>query len=450
MLFTEIIRKKRDGRELSPEEIDFFVEGLTDGSLPAEQVSALAMAIVINSMTLAEVSRLTTGMAHSGTVLDWSGLDLPGPVVDKHSTGGVGDKVSFVLAPIAAACGCFVPMISGRGLGHTGGTLDKIGSIPGYNALPDFELFRKVVKDTGCAIIGQTSQLAPADGRLYAIRDVTGTVESVPLITASIVSKKFAAGLDALVLDIKAGSGAFMTTVEHAENLGNAIVNTAESIGLRTRALVTDMNQVLGHSAGNALEIAEAMRYLRNEEREERLDEVVMQLCAEMFLMTDLEPGRDAARKRADDAVTSGRAAEAFGRMVAALGGPADIVENYEQHLPKAPVVEPVYPVEDGFLVEVEAFEIGNAVVEMGGGRRRQDDRLDLAVGFSDVAPIGTWVDRDTPLAMVHASSKEVAARGAERYSKACRTGRKKPSGRPVIYRSVVPTEPDPGSITGR
>lgn len=439
MLFTETIRKKRDGRELSAEEIDFFVQGLTDGSLPAEQVSALAMAIVINSMTLAEVSRLTSGMAHSGTVLDWSDLKLPGPVVDKHSTGGVGDKVSFVLAPIAAACGCFVPMISGRGLGHTGGTLDKISSIPGYNAMPDFELFKKIVKDTGCAIIGQTSQLAPADGRLYAIRDVTGTVESVPLITASILSKKFAAGLDALVLDIKAGSGAFMTTVEHADQLGKALVNTAESIGLRTRALVTDMNEVLGRSAGNALEIAEAVRYLRNEERDERLDEVVMQLCAEMFLMTDLEPGRDAARRRAEDVITSGRAAEKFQAMVAGLGGPADIVEHYERYLPKAQVVEPVYPEKDGYLVEVEAFAVGNAVVELGGGRRRQDDVLDLSVGFSDVAPIRTWVDRETPLAMVHAASKEDAARGAALYRKACRTGDKRPSSRPVIYRSVIP-----------
>ena len=449
MLFTQTIRKKRDGRELSPEEIDFFVQGLTDGSLPAEQVSALAMAIVINSMTLAEVSRLTSGMAHSGTVLDWSGQQLPGPVVDKHSTGGVGDKVSFVLAPIAAACGCFVPMISGRGLGHTGGTLDKISSIPGYDAMPDLERFRKIVKDTGCAIIGQTAELAPADGRFYAIRDVTGTVESVPLITASILAKKIAAGLDALVLDIKAGSGAFMTTVEHADNLGRAIVNTAESVGLGTRALVTDMNEVLGRSAGNALEIAEAMRYLRNEERDERFDEVVMQLCAEMFLMTDLEPGRDAARRRADEVVASGRAAETFGRMVAGLGGPADFVENYERHLPKAPVVEPVYPAEDGWLVEVEAFAVGNAIVELGGGRRRQEDVLDLAAGFSDVAPIGTWVDRETPLAMVHAESKDLAARGAELYRKACQTGQKKPSERPVIYRSVIPTEPDPGSVTG-
>lgn len=439
MLFTEIIRKKRDGRELSAEEIDFFVAGLTDGSLPAEQVAALAMAIVINSMSAAEVSRLTRRMAHSGTVLDWKREGLAGPVVDKHSTGGIGDKVSLVLAPILAACGCFVPMISGRGLGHTGGTLDKMASIPGYDAMPDLDRFRKVVREAGCAIIGQTEALAPADRRLYAIRDVTGTVESVPLITASILSKKIAAGLEALILDVKAGSGAFMTTVEHAENLGRAIVGMAESVGLPMRGLVTDMNEVLGRSAGNALEVAEAMTYLRDERRNARLDEVVMQLCAEMLLMMDLEPGRDAARKRADDAVRSGKAAEAFERMVAGLGGPANFVSEFERHLPAAPVVRQVYPEREGWLVEVDGFAVGNAIVEIGGGRRRQDDRIDPAAGFNEVAQIGTYVDARTPLATVHAATDEAAERGAELYRKACRTGLKKPHNRPVIYRSIVP-----------
>lgn len=439
MLFTEIIRKKRDARELGPEEIDFFVDGLTDGSLPAEQVSALAMAIVINSMSTAEVGRLTSRMARSGTVLDWSGQELGGPVVDKHSTGGVGDKVSLVLAPIAAACGCFVPMISGRGLGHTGGTLDKMSSIPGYESMPGLDLFREVVREAGCAIIGQTEELAPADRRLYAIRDVTGTVESVPLITASILAKKVAAGLDALVLDIKTGSGAFMTTVEHADNLGRAIVGTAAAVGLNTRALITDMNEVLGHTAGNALEVGEAVRYLRNEHRDPRLDEVVMQLSAELLLMMDLEPGRDAARKCADDAIRSGKAAEAFERMVAGLGGPSSFVSDFDKHLPAAKVTREVYAGEEGYLVEVEGYAIGNAIVEIGGGRRRQDDELDLAAGFSEVAPLGTRVDARTPLAMVHAASEDAADRGAELYRKACRIGHKKPSGHPVIYRSVIP-----------
>jgi thymidine phosphorylase len=246
MLFTDLIRKKRDGGELGDEEIAYFVGGLADGSLPAEQVSALAMAIFLNGMTFEEAGKLTVAMANSGTVLDWREEGLDGPVVDKHSTGGVGDKVSFVLAPIAAACGCYVPMISGRGLGHTGGTTDKAESIPGYDTAPDFATFKKVVRSAGCAIIGQTSDLAPADRRLYSIRDVTGTVESVPLITASILSKKIAAGLDALVMDVKLGSGAFMESREQAEELASSIIATAARANLGTHAIITDMHEVLG------------------------------------------------------------------------------------------------------------------------------------------------------------------------------------------------------------
>ena len=275
MLFADVIQKKRDGGELTAAEIEFFVKGLADSSIPAEQVSALAMAIVFKSMTFEETATLTTAMASSGTVLDWRSEDLGGPVIDKHSTGGVGDKVSFLLAPIAAACGCFVPMISGRGLGHTGGTLDKIESIPGYQATPDFELFKKVVKSTGCAIIGQTADLAPADRRFYAIRDVTATIESIPLITASILSKKIAAGLDGLVMDVKVGSGAFMTSVERAGKLAKSIIGTAATAGLKTHALITDMNEVLGQTAGNAVEIAESIEFLTNNNREPRLSRLL-------------------------------------------------------------------------------------------------------------------------------------------------------------------------------
>jgi len=435
MLFTDVIRKKRDGGELSQDEIELFVGGLTDGSIPPEQVSALAMAIYLNSMSFEESGRLTAAMASSGTVLDWSDQDLDGPVVDKHSTGGVGDKVSFLLAPIAAACGCYVPMISGRGLGHTGGTLDKIGSIPGYNATPDFDLFRKVVKDAGCAIIGQTAELAPADRRLYAIRDVTGTVESIPLITASILSKKIAAGLDALVMDVKVGSGAFMKTGERANELAQSLIKTAAVAGLKTRALITDMNEVLGTTAGNAVEIAESMEYLKNEKRESRLDEVVLGLCAEMLLATGVERDRDKAKARADAAVASGDAAEVFNRMVAALGGPRDFVGRYRQHLPTASVLRPIPAGGAGYLAEVDAFAVGNAIITLGGGRRKQDDRLDLSVGFTDVLPIGTKVDRDTPLATVHAASGDAAERAAELMRKACRIAEGRPSPRPIVHR---------------
>jgi len=431
MLFTDVIRTKRDGGELSPEQIQYFVDGLADESIPAEQVSALAMAVVFKSMTFDEAARLTMGMAHSGTVLKWHDLQLDGPVVDKHSTGGVGDKISFMLAPIAAACGCYVPMISGRGLGHTGGTTDKAEAIPGYNTAPDFATFRKVVQDVGCAIIGQTADLAPADRRFYAIRDVTATVESVPLITASILSKKIAAGLDALVMDVKVGTGAFMKTPDRARKLAESIIATAAMAGLETHVLVTDMNQALGRTAGNALEIDETLRYLRNDQRESRLDEAVLGLCAEMLVVTGIESDRAAATKRCDEAVTSGRALEIFGRMVAALGGPADFVENSAKYLPVAPVVRPVHA--SGYLATVDTRGVGNAIIELGGGRHHVGEALDLSVGLSEIAPIGTMLDEHTPLAVVHAASEDDAAAAESMLLSACTTSEEAPQVAPVI-----------------
>ena len=438
MLFREIIRKKRDGGELTPEEIAFFVHGLADDSIPAEQVSALAMAVYLNSMSTDEASRLTLDMAASGSVLEWDDEGLDGPVVDKHSTGGVGDKVSFLLAPIAAACGCFVPMISGRGLGHTGGTADKVESIPGYNVTPDFALFKKTVKSAGCAIIGQTADLAPADRRLYAIRDVTATVASVPLITASILSKKIAAGLQALVMDVKVGTGAFMSDTDKAEELALSILATAKRANLRTHALITDMNECLGHTAGNAVEIAESIEYLKNDQRESRLDEVVMSLCAEMLIMTDLESDGAAARSKVDEAVTSGRAAEVFARMVYELGGPVDIVDNYEMHLPTAPVTQAVYAADAGYVAAVDAFAVGNAIIELGGGRRALDDKLDLSVGLTNVAPIGSTVDKERPLAIIQASSDDTAQVAAAMIRDAYEISASPPAERPLIYNTFA------------
>ncbi len=438
MLFADVIQKKRDGGELTAAEIEFFVKGLADASIPAEQVSALAMAIVFKSMTFDEAAKLTTEMASSGTVLDWGSENLDGPVIDKHSTGGVGDKVSFLLAPIAAACGCYVPMISGRGLGHTGGTMDKIESIPGYQDTPDFDLFKKVVKSAGCAIIGQTADLAPADRRFYAIRDITATVESVPLITASILSKKIASGLECLVMDVKVGSGAFMTSIERAEKLAKSIIRTAATAGLKTHALITDMNEVLGHTAGNALEIAESVEFLKNQTREHRLNEVVVALCAEMLIVTGLETAEDAARGRVETAITSGEAAEAFSRMVTELGGPADFVENYTEYLPKASVLKPVHPSDVGFLADVDTHAVGNAIIELGGGRQHLGDKLDLAVGMSDIASIGELVGTDRPLAVVHAASEEVADLAAGLIRDACTISADKPDERPIVYETVT------------
>jgi thymidine phosphorylase len=432
MLFTDVIRKKRDGGELNDDEIQFFVDGLADESLPAEQVSSLAMAIFLNSMSSDEAAKLTLAMAASGTVLEWSSDEFQGPIVDKHSTGGVGDKVSFMLAPIVGACGCHVPMISGRGLGHTGGTTDKVESIPGYDATPPLDIFREAVRRAGCAVIGQTEDLAPADRRFYAIRDVTGTVESVPLITASILSKKIAAGLQGLVMDVKVGTGAFMETPERAHELATSIIHTAAKAGLKTHALITDMNEVLGTTAGNALEIEESILFLRNEAQDPRLREVVLALCAEMLVVGRKEHDREAALVRCEEALTSGRAADVFAQMVTALGGPGDLMEHYSAYLPAAPVVRPVYA--EGVVAAVDTRAIGNAIIELGGGRRVVGQALDLSVGFSEVAAIGTRLSKDRPLAVVHAASDEDAATAEQNLLAAVSLGDEAPPARPVIY----------------
>lgn len=404
----EIIRKKRDGEALSDAEIGFMVEGLTDGSISEGQVAALAMAVFFRGMGRAEAVALTRAMKDSGQVLDWAGMDRP--VLDKHSTGGVGDKVSLLLAPILAACGAAVPMISGRGLGHTGGTLDKLEAVPGYDTAPDLDRFRRAVAEAGCAIIGQTADLAPADRRLYAIRDVTATVESVPLITASILSKKLAAGLGGLAMDVKVGSGAFMREAEAARALAESIVAVANGAGLPTVALITDMNQVLGHTAGTAVEVREAVEALTGGLREPRLLAVTRALCAEALVLGGLAADGDAALDKIDAALASGAAAERFARMAAALGGPADLIERLDAHLPQAPLVRPALPDRPGVVTAVETRAIGLAVMALGGGRRRADDTIDAAVGFTEIAGIGAAVGPDRPLALIHARDETAAA----------------------------------------
>ena len=309
MYVPDLIRVKRDGGELTEDQIRALVTGIADRAVSDAQVGALAMAIVLNGMTAAERIALTGAMRDSGDVLDWSDAGLPGPVLDKHSTGGVGDKVSLLLAPIVAACGGAVPMISGRGLGHTGGTLDKLEAIPGYDTTPEPNRFRQAVATAGSAIVGQTARLAPADRRLYAIRDATGTVESIPLIVASILSKKLAAGLDALVMDVKVGSGAFLPDREQTEELARAIVDVATGNGLRTSALLTDMDRVLGRAAGNAVEVRESIDHLTGAARDDRLREVTLALSAELLVLGDLQPDAAAAREAAERALDGGAAA---------------------------------------------------------------------------------------------------------------------------------------------
>jgi thymidine phosphorylase len=429
----EIIRRKRDGAGLAEAEIAFFVRGLADGSIGEGQVAAFAMAVFFRGMTMAERVALTRAMAGSGTVIDWSGLALAGPVLDKHSTGGVGDKVSLMLAPLVAACGGVVPMISGRGLGHTGGTLDKLDSIPGYNTAPDLALFRRVVAEAGAAIIGQTAELAPADRRLYAIRDVTATVESIPLITASILSKKLAAGLQGLVMDVKFGSGAFMVEPAHARELAQSIVSVATGAGLPTVALLTDMNQVLGTTAGNALEVREAIEWLAGRDPDPRLDEIVLALGVEMLLLGRLAPDAAAARRQLVAAKESGAAAERFQRMVAALGGPTDLVERPHQHLPSAPIQRPVFADRPGYLAAKDVRAIGLAVLELGGGRRRVEDRIDHRVGLTEVLGLGEPVGPDRPLAIIHAADEAAAERAAAAIRAAIRLSENRAAPGPAV-----------------
>jgi thymidine phosphorylase len=394
----ELIRRKRDGGALETHEIEWFVRGIADGYVSDAQVGAFAMAVVLKGMTADERVALTGAMMRSGEVLDWTEAGLDGPALDKHSTGGVGDKVSLLLAPIVAACGGAVPMISGRGLGHTGGTLDKLESIPGYVATPDSDRFRQAVANAGCAIVGQTAALAPADRRLYAIRDATGTVESLSLIVASILSKKLAAGLDALVMDVKAGSGAFMTDLDSARELARAIVDVAGGNGMPTTALITDMDRVLGRTAGNALEVRESIDHLTGAGNDPRLLEVTLELCRELLRLGKID-GTDPA-----DVLSSGAAAERFAKMVSALGGPSDLLENPDAHLPAAQHIVAAMPERGGIVQRIDVRAVGLAVVGLGGGRRHEAEDVDHAVGLSEVAAPGERVGAaERPLALVHA-----------------------------------------------
>ncbi|CAH0541236.1 thymidine phosphorylase [Vibrio marisflavi] len=410
----EIIRRKRDGEELSSEEISFFINGVSNNSVSEGQVAAFAMAICFNDLTMSERIALTCAMRDSGTVIDWDHMNFNAPIVDKHSTGGVGDVTSLMLGPMVASCGAVVPMISGRGLGHTGGTLDKLEAIPGYNVTPNNNVFGEVTKDAGVAIIGQTDNLAPADKRIYAVRDTTATVDNLSLITSSILSKKLAAGLDSLVMDVKVGSGAFMPTYEKSEELAKSIVAVANGAGVKTTAILTDMNQVLASSAGNALEVKEAVEFLTGEYRNPRLYEVTMALCSEMLLLGGLADNTEDARDKLCQALESGKAAESFGKMVAGLGGPEDFMENYLSYLPKAEIVKPVYATESGVVSAMDTRAIGMAVVSMGGGRSVPTDKIDFAVGFEQFIRLGETADSNKPLAVIHARTEEQWQRAAK------------------------------------
>ena len=436
----EIIRAKRDGEQLSSEQIQTFVDGLVSGYFNDAQVGAMAMAIFQQGMKVEETVALTKAMMNSGETLTWRGqaqFNVDGPVVDKHSTGGVGDKVSFMLAAIVGACGAYVPMISGRGLGHTGGTADKLESIAGFNVQPSIERFKEIVAKQQMAIISQTANLAPADKRLYGIRDVTATVESIPLITASILSKKLAAGLDALVMDVKVGNGAMMTDIDKASALAQSIVDVANGAGVKTEAIITDMNQVLGNSAGNAVEMLETALYLRGDYLEPRLHQVVVSLAKAMLINTQLASSEQDAVEKIDHVLASGKAAALFDQMIVALGGPSDFVDNPWQAMPKANVISDIKAPQTGYISAMQTYQIGMSVVELGGGRLANDQAVDHSVGFDQILPVGTKVQAGEVIARVHGASSDAAKLASEQYLSALSFSEQAVEAKPVIYKTI-------------
>jgi thymidine phosphorylase len=431
MLPIEFIKAKRDGQELSADSIRDFVNGIAGGQVSDAQIAAFTMAVCIRNMSMAEQTALTLAMRDSGHCLEWS--DLDGPVLDKHSTGGVGDLVSLVMAPMLAACGAYIPMITGHGLGHTGGTLDKLESIPGFDTRPSENLFCQTVRTAGFAMTGQGGELAPADGRMYAVRDVTATVDSKPLIVSSILSKKLAEGLDGLVLDIKTGNGAFMRARNQARDLAANLIEVSTMAGLPCRALITDMNQPLARSAGNALEMMEAIEFLTGGYRQPRLEEVIFSLSSEMLVLGGLAKNQKLARGMLQKVIETGMAAESFARMVSMQGGPSDLIQQPAKYLSSAPVVRPLPAWLAGGIEHMDTRTIGLAIVSLGGGRESADDMIDHRVGLSDFCLVGDTVNKGDPLVIIHAADESSWQTAAQTLSDAIVIGRKMDA-LPAVY----------------
>jgi pyrimidine-nucleoside phosphorylase len=434
----DIIRKKRDGRELSPAEIDFFISGVTNGAIADYQSTALLMAIFLKGMTDGEQAALTAAMLRSGEILDFS--DISKPKADKHSTGGVGDKTSLLIAPFAAAAGVCVPMISGRGLGHTGGTLDKLESIPGYRVDLSLKEFRAVLDRAGFGMNGQTAEIAPADKKLYALRDATATVEAIPLIVASIISKKGAAGLDAMVIDVKTGSGAFMRERDQAQALAHALVKTGNSLGVRSQALITDMNQPLGRAVGNSVEVLECIELLRGEVNDgtRAVLDLSIELAARMLVLSGLEPAVEPARLSIQRVHESGAALECFRQNVEAQGGDPRVCDDAAGILPLTDRSVKVESPRSGFITKVDTEEIGHAIAEAGGGRVRMEDRIDPTVGFLAEVRICDQLRSGDLIGLVYCEDPNRGQRAAARIQAAFEIGDASPAELPVLIKEVI------------
>ncbi len=425
----QIIADLRRGARLSDEALQWFAEGLADGRVSDAQAGAFAMAVCWRGLDKDGRGAFTRAMRDSGDVMQW---DLPGPVVDKHSTGGVGDCVSLLLAPALAACGTYVPMISGRGLGHTGGTLDKLEAIPGVTTSVSGEKLQQIVADVGCAIVGATGNIAPADKRLYAIRDVTSTVESLDLITASILSKKLAASPDVLVLDVKLGSGAFMKSLDEARQLARSLTETATAAGCSCRALITDMDQPLVPALGNGLEIAIIMEALQ-EGKHQRLQQLTARLGGELLESVGIAQTAEAGSQKIVDALADGSAADRFGQMVYQLGGPADFNDQWRVYLPNAPITRNVRARRAGYVAAINGEELGHAVVHLGGGRLQAQDQIDPSVGVGELLSLGTWCEAGDVIAVVHAASASAADQAEHAILRSVQIGPEKPSCGPLV-----------------
>jgi thymidine phosphorylase len=437
----EIIRRKRDGGVLSAEEIAAFIEGATRGDVSEGQIGAFVMAVYLNGMTIEETAALSLAMRDSGRVLDWAPLGLDRRrVIDKHSSGGVGDeKITLLVVPLAAACGVFVPNLSGRGLDYCAGEIDMLDAIPGYQTSPSPDLFMRAVKEIGGAIIGPTLDLAPADRKIFYVRDVTATVESVPLITASILSKKLASAPHGLVISVGSGSGAYMATLEDARRLASSMAEVAARAGAPSVMLLTDLDSVLGSTVGNAVAVIETVDFLMGRRRDARVADLVLSLTAEMIVLAGIEADLAAARRLAAARLDDGAAADRFARMVKALGGPGDFLERAANHLPAAPLVRAVYPERSGFIAGMNAKEIGLTLVALGGGRQRPDDAIDLAVGLTDFAQLGDLVDKERPLCVVHARSEAEFETAASRIRATVRmSAEPRPAAGPIVKERIA------------
>jgi pyrimidine-nucleoside phosphorylase len=434
----DVIRKKRDGQELSREEIGFFIEGVTNGSIADYQISALLMAIYLKGMSQREQQILTEAMLESGSILDFS--DIPRPKADKHSTGGVGDKTSLLIAPLVAACGASVPMISGRGLGHTGGTLDKLESIPGYRVNLGVDEFKKVLQEVGYAMAGQTAELAPADKKMYALRDATSTVEAIPLIVASIISKKGAAGLDAMVIDVKVGNGAFMREEAQAKELAHALVSTGNSCGIRTRALLTDMNQPLGRAVGNSLEVLECVKILRGEllNAARPVLDLSLELSAHMLVLANVEQTIEGAHNSLQNALGSGAALETLRRNIIAQGGEPRVCDDPAAFLPLVSECIKVESPRSGFITKIDTTEIGHAIAAIGGGRVRIEDVVDPTVGFVTEVKIGDRVTQGEVLGLVHCADSARGDEAAKRISAAYTVSDDPPAEPQILVKEII------------